>query len=574
MKGMDWHTLTISETTSKLSTPVSGLSTTEANVRLEKYGHNELEVQAGTSPIKIFLSQFKDMMVIILIIATIISAALGEYVDSIVILIIVVLNSIFGFAQEYKAEKALLALKAMSAPQAKVIREGKEIIVPARELVPGDTVVLSTGDMVPADARLIESINLKVNESALTGESHPVTKKADMECDADAFLGDQENMVFFSTMVEYGRGKAVVVGTGMRSEIGKIAEMIRSEQFEPTPLQVKLHKLGKQIGMAILAICAVVFLVEIIQFGTEDILGLFMVAVSLAVAAIPEGLPAVVTISLALGLQRMAKKHALIRRLPAVETLGSTTVICSDKTGTLTKGVMNIKKVRTLEGHFEISGEGYEPIGDFNIDEESVKPLERPLLKLLLTAGALCNDSKLVQEEGHWVIRGDSTEGAFVVAAQKAGLKPDELSEEFPRVAENPFDSERKRMSTIHKGVGDDCLVFVKGAMDCILPCCTSKYQDGRVHPLTEDDMGRIEQMNEEMAMHAYRVLALASKDSECMVDTAEAECNLVFLGLVGMIDAPRKEAIKAIQECKGAGIRVVMITGDAVHLTLHLYSQ
>ncbi|KYK27413.1 MAG: hypothetical protein AYK23_02400, partial [Candidatus Proteinoplasmatales archaeon SG8-5] len=568
----DWHTKSVSDTHASLSTGEGGLSDTEAKRRLEKHGHNELTVQTGVSPLKIFLSQFKDMMVIILIIATVISALLGEYIDALVIMIIVILNSIFGFAQEYKAEKALLALREMSAPDAKVIRNGKETIIPARELVPGDIILLHTGDMVPADCRLIEAINMKVNESALTGESHPVNKNEESTHVKETFLGDRKNMVYSSTVVEYGRGRAVVVGTGMHTEIGHIADMIRKEQFEPTPLQKKLHKLGKQIGAAILAICAVVFFVSIIRFMIDpipgvplgdEILEMFLVSVSLAVAAIPEGLPAVVTISLALGLQRMARRHALIRRLPAVETLGSTTVICSDKTGTLTMGVMNIKLIHTMEKVYDVSGEGYEPVGDFTVKGGKITPSADNHLSLMLRAGALCNDSKLVKDGEQWSVQGDSTEGAFMVVARKGGIDPEALNRDYGRVAENPFDSDRKRMSTVHKAAGDACHVYAKGAMDTILPCCTHVMTSSGPRPLDEQAKAEIEIMNDRMAGEAYRVLALAYKDSECLIDEAQAESNLVFLGLAGMIDAPREDAIEAIKECKQAGIRVVMITGD-----------
>jgi len=563
MSKKDWHTKPASTVMAGVSSGKDGISGSEARKRLESVGLNEIAVQSATSPVKIFLSQFKDLMVIILIIATLISLALEEYIDSIVILIILILNAIIGFVQEYKAERAILALQALTAPSARVIRDGKEMIVPSRELVPGDLIVLQTGDMVPADCRLVEAVNLKVNESALTGESKAVKKDADMICDKQAFLGDRNNMVFSSTMVEYGRGKAVVVATGMQTEIGHIAEMIRKVQFEPTPLQQKLHKLGKQIGAAILGLCALVFFVEFIRSGGENVFHILLVAVSLAVAAIPEGLPAVVTISLAIGLQRMLKKNALIRRLPAVETLGSTTVICSDKTGTLTKGVMNIRLIKTLDRVYDVTGEGYEPTGHFIVDGTRMTPSEDVTLETLLTAGALCNDSRLEEEDGQWIVRGDSTEGAFVVAAGKAELVVDDLFEMMPRYAENPFDSERKRMSTVHRDGSGGCVVYAKGAIDSILPCCTRKMVNGSAQPLEDADTARIEEMNADMANHAYRVLALAYKDSECQIDTRDAESNLVFLGLVGMIDAPRKEAIEGIQECKKAGIRVVMITGD-----------
>ncbi len=563
MTDSQWHSLSVEETFNKLASSKDGLNETEVSGRLEKYGPNELTMQKGTSPLIIFLNQFKDLMVIILIIATIISAALGEYIDSVVILIILILNAIIGFSQEYKAEKAIMALQALAAPNATVIRNGKEHIIPARDLVVGDVVLLQTGYMVPADCRLIEAINLKVNESSLTGESKAVNKDANKICDKKTFLGDRLNMVFSSTTVEYGRGMAIVTAIGMQTEIGHIADMIRKVEFEQTPLQLKLEKLGKQIGVAILALCALVFFVEIIRSGSDNVLHVLLVSVSLAVAAIPEGLPAVVTISLAIGLQRMLKKRALIRRLPAVETLGSTTVICSDKTGTLTKGVMNIRLIKTLDNTYDVTGEGYEPVGDFASEGIQIDPSEDTGLRSLLTAGALCNDSKLEQEDGQWVVHGDSTEGAFIVAANKAGINGPDIVEHMPRYAENPFDSERKRMSTVHKDGSGNCLVYAKGAMDSILPCCTRKMVGGSIQPLDDADRTQIEEMNASMANNAYRVLALAYKDSECMIDTKDAESNLVFIGLVGMIDAPRKEAIHAIQECKKAGIHVVMITGD-----------
>jgi len=563
MATTNWHARSAEEVLSNLDSSSAGLSSAEAVKRLDNHGLNELTVQKSTSPLTIFLNQFKDLMVVILIIATIISAALGEYIDAIVIVIIVILNSILGFFQEYRAEKALLALKRMSAPRAAVLREGKEITIPARELVPGDVIILRTGDMVPSDCRLIESANLKVNEAALTGESQAVKKNFEMICKNEAFIGDMGNMVFSSTTVEYGRGRAVVVRTGMHTEIGHIAEMMRSEKFEQTPLQVKLEKMGRQIALAILVICIAVFLVETIRYGTEEILEIFMVAVSLAVAAIPEGLPAVVTISLALGLQRMIKRNVLIRRLPAVETLGSTTVICSDKTGTLTMGVMNIKLMRTLEGTYDVDGQGYEPKGNFSMNGNTIDPGSDIVLKQLLKTGALCNDSKLVHDENVWTIQGDSTEGAFLVAARKAGLVLEELNKDFPRVGENSFDSEKKFMTTINRNNSGRFMAFTKGAADRVLPLCDRKMVGGNIQPITEEDAAKIIQMNEEMASSAYRVLALAYTESEQPITPKDAEKDLIFLGLVGMIDAPRVEAIEAIAKCRKAGIRVVMITGD-----------
>ncbi len=558
-----WHDLPLNEVITKLRTSKNGLDGKEANQRLDEYGPNELSGQEVTSPIKLFITQFKNVMVIVLIIATIISAAIGEYIDSIVILIILILNAIIGFVQEYKAEKALLALQAITSPHASVIRNGNEVSESVNELVIGDVILLKTGDMVPADCRLIEAVNLKVSEAALTGESMAVTKDSTIICAEQTMIGDQNNMVFSSTNVEYGRGKAVVVATGMQTEIGRIAEMIIKVEFEPTPLQSKLHRLGTQLGIVVLCLCSLLFMIEYIRSGGENALHILLVAVSLAVAAIPEGLPAVVTISLAIGLQRMASKHALIRRLPAVETLGSTTVICSDKTGTLTKGVMNIKRICTLGESYHVTGDGYEPIGNFTINGNDVEPKGRSSLVRLLTAGALCNDSELMFEEKNWQVRGDPTEGAFVIVAGKAGLLKENLNKEMPRISENPFDSERKRMSTIHEYDSGKNIAYIKGAMDSVLSHCNWVMDHDEVRPITHEDIQYIEQMHTEMANEAYRVLVLAQKESDDIIAIEEAETDLVFLGLAGMIDAPRKEAIESIKSCQKAGIQVVMITGD-----------
>jgi Ca2+-transporting ATPase len=501
-------------------------------------------------------------MVVILIAACAISALLEEFVDAIIILVIVILNSAFGFFQEYKADRALLALQRLSAPRAAVVRDGKEVSVPAREVVPGDIVVLRTGDVVPADCRLIESHNLRIDEAALTGESQSSSKNFRFIGKEGDFVGDMENMAFSSTTVEYGRGLAVAVRTGMGTEVGQIAELIRKEEYEMTHLQTKLDRMGKQIGIAVLAICIAVFVSEVVRFGDDNIFEVFMVSVSLAVAAIPEGLPAVVTISLALGLQAMVRKNALIRRLPAVETLGSTTVICSDKTGTLTMGVMNIKEIATLDRTYRVGGEGYRPSGEFFAGEKSIDPRAEPGLELLLTAGMLCNDSKLVMENGEWTAQGDSTEAAFVVAAGRAGLNREELGREYPRIAENPFDSEKKFMTTIHEHKGKR-IAFTKGAVDRMLPLCSRKMENGMAQPISEQDVRRIGEMHDWLASGAYRVLAVAYRESDGPMDQGNAEDGLVFLGLVGMIDAPRKEAAAAVRECQRAGIRVVMITGD-----------
>lgn len=560
---MDWK-----EVIRQLNTDdKNGLSEEEAKIRLEKFGPNELKSIDSISPWKMFLSQFRDALIIILIIAALISGAVAviqgtteEWFDAIVIMIIVFLNAVFGFVQEYKAEKTLQALKQMAAPRVRVIRDGKEKEIPARELVPGDIILLSAGDKISADGRLIEAVNLKVNEAPLTGESVPVSKRADDILDKDAYLGERINMVFAGCTVEYGRGKAVVTETGMSTALGKIAKMVQGEA-EMTPLQRKLGVLGKQLGLAVLIIAAVVFGVGLTQ--GVDILEMFLTAVSLAVAAIPEGLPAVVTISLALGVQRMVKRNALVRRLPAVESLGSATVICTDKTGTLTKGEMNVREIFTGRTIY-ISGEGYEPQGEFNSDGRKIDPLQHRQLRWLLTASVLCNDAKLVIEDGRWKVAGDPTEGALLVTARKAGLDEESLREGASRIFEVPFDSAKKRMITVNEIEGK-LYLFAKGAVESIIPLCDHICIDGEIRPLTEAERNLIVEKNGEMAGRALRVLAIAMREvmEEEELSEESLERGLILLGLVGMIDSPRKEAIEAIKVCKRAGIKVKMITGD-----------
>ena len=404
----------------------------------------------------LFLSQFKSFIVLVLIVAAFISVAIAtlngtseEYLDAAVILLIVLINAVLGFFQEYRAEKSLQALKELTSPIARVIRSGAELELPARELVPGDVIILSTGNKVPADGRLIEASNLKLNEAPLTGESLPVAKTVACVSE-DADLMDRDNMVFSGCLVEYGRGKAVVTRTGMRTQLGRIAELIEADDTQ-TPLQMKLARLGKQLSVLVLITCTVVFLVGLLQGVAAD--RMFLTAVSLAVAAIPEGLPAIVTVSLALGVERMAKRNAIVRRLPAVETLGSATVICTDKTGTLTKGEMNIREI-WLGKRIQVTGEGYSPDGKLLLDNEEIDVDSVPGLEMMLRAGALCNDAVLVEEGGAWTIKGDTTEGTLLVLARKAKLELESIADEFPRINELPFDSDKKRMITVHEGSG------------------------------------------------------------------------------------------------------------------------
>lgn len=577
---MEWHKKSIESTASELSVHIDqGLGNEEAEKRLAQYGKNELQEKEKEPLIKKIIDQLKDFLVLILIGASIVSAAVGEVTDSIVIIAIVIVNAILGIVQEGKAEKALEALKKMSSPHAKVIRNGHVTTVPANILVPGDIIILEAGDIIPADVRLIESQNLKIEEASLTGESVPSEKDADVIFDNDVSIGDRKNMGYMSTIVTYGRGKGIVIGTGTHTEIGKIAMAIEEIQDESTPLQQKLDQLGKWLGGACLVICLIVFAIGVMR--GQHILEMFMVAISLAVAAIPEGLPAVVTIVLALGMKRMADRNAIVRRLLAVETLGSTTVICSDKTGTLTQNEMTVVKAFTVGDKFEITGQGYNPTGEFSTNGTLIKPESNENLKQLLSAGLLCNDSTLEQrdKDKSWGIIGDPTEGALVVAAAKAGIAKKDYNEKYERIAEIPFDSDRKMMTTFHSGYIQDKIVsFTKGAPDIILDRCSKYYINGRIENLTPEIKNKIAEANSGFAKQALRVLAFSFRVYDSLpndINSEAIEKDLIFIGLMGMIDPPRNEAKEAIVKCKQAGIKPVMITGDykdtAVAIALEL---
>jgi len=548
-----------------------GLSQEEAARRLEQFGPNELAEKPRPSMWALLLSQFNNFLIIILLVASVISILLGEFIDAGAIIAIVILNAVLGVIQESKAEEALAALKKMAAPEAHVIRDGHLISIPAREVVPGDLVVLETGNYVPADVRLVESANLRIEEASLTGESVPAKKDARAILPADAPLGDRQNMAFMGTLVTYGRGRGIVVATGMQTQIGRIAAMIQEVEEEATPLQQKLDQLGRWLGIAALVICGVIFLAGVLR--GISVLEMFMTAVSLAIAAVPEGLPAVVTICLALGMQRMIQRHALIRRLPAVETLGSATVICSDKTGTLTQNEMTVVQVWADNTLLNVTGEGYRPEGEFMDRSEVVDPRGYPAVDLLLRGMLLCNDARLEAVEASdnggrpsWRIAGDPTEGALVVLAAKAGYWKDEMERLQPRLAEIPFDSGRKRMTTIHPNERGKYIAFVKGAPDIVLQHATHIYVDGTVRELTDFDRERILEVNASLASNALRVLALAYRELDELPaePTPElVEKDLVFVGLVGMIDPARAEVRDAIRVARQAGIRPVMITGD-----------
>ena len=546
--GKQWFNKTVEEVEKELGTnKENGLSSKKVEENRAKYGLNELKEKKKESLIQKFIDQFKDFSIIVLIIAAIVSGVVGVmqgegFTDTIIILIVVLLNAVIGVAQESKAEKSLEALKKLSAHAAKVIRNGKETAIPARELVPGDLVIIETGDYISADLRVIEAVNLKSQEASLTGESVPVEKRTDAIQETEVGVGDRKNMLFSSSLITYGRGKAIVVKTGMNTEVGKIADMINQTEDQETPLQKKLNSLGKTLGMVALTICAVIFVIGLLQ--GKEIINMFMTAVSLAVAVIPEGLVAVSTIVLAIGVQKMVKKNAIVKKLPAVETLGSSTVICSDKTGTLTQNKMTVEKIFC---------------NDVTADIEKAETNED--FRKLIYDCMLCNDSRVL-ENGE--IAGDPTETALVDFALKLDY-PVSIMRENPRVAEVPFDSNRKLMSTVN-GKDGKYIVYTKGGLDEILRKCDSYLYKGSVRHNLSDYAEWIRTNNEHMANEALRVLAFAYKEIDHVPSKYEMEnleSGLTFIGMVGMIDPPREEAKKAVEKCKHAGIKTVMITGD-----------
>ncbi|MFB6182070.1 MAG: calcium-translocating P-type ATPase, SERCA-type [Candidatus Magasanikbacteria bacterium] len=531
-----------------------GLSETEVDNRLKKYGPNKIEEKRGVNPFFIFLKQFKSPIVWILIVAMVIAFLVGEMTDMYVIGTIVILNAILGFIQEYRAEKAIEKLKEIVSLSAEVVRGGEKKEIKASRLVPGDIIKLKTGSRVPADARIIDQSNLQTQEAALTGESTSVNK-TESSLEGGLEVADQENMLFSGTNVTKGHAKAVVVRTGMDTELGKIADMVQSNEDTTTPLQRKMKKIATKLGFIGVGVAFVVLAVGLI-FHNQPISEMLLVAIALSVAVIPEGLPAVITLSLSMGVQRMIKKNALVRRLPSVETLGSASVICTDKTGTLTHNEMTVKKIFANQEMVKVSGSGYEPKGDFS------KPTDN--FKDLLRAGILNNNSEIKREEGKYNIYGDPTEGSLLVSAQKAGLDTDEIKNQYDKIDEIEFSSERKRMTTIHKD-NDETLAYTKGALEEVLSRCDRIKINSEVRELTKEDKKKIKQANDDMAEDALRVLSFAYKPIQNYEGESdeEIEQNLIFLGLQGMIDPPRKEAKEAIEKCKTAGIEVKMITGD-----------
>jgi len=559
-----WH-LSIDETVASLATDLSkGLSAGEARHRLDKYGPNQLKEKKGRSPFSIFLDQFKDFIIWVLIGAAFISGFLQEWVDAVAIIAIVILNAILGFIQEYRAEKALAALKKLSSPSSKVIRGGQHKMVPSNELVPGDLIELEAGDNIPADSRIVwETTNFSCQEASLTGESTPVAKTTLALDEKEVPLADRANMVYMGTSVASGKARAVVAAAGMETELGRIAGMIQEIESESTPLQKKLEQFGKWIVYLCFVLVGLVFLLEWLRGG--KIIDVFLTAVSLAVAAIPEGLPAVVTIALALGVQRMVKRHALIRKLPSVETLGCATVICSDKTGTLTKNEMTVQAIFADNILFKVTGIGYEPKGEILLDNRRINTPEYPGLKKSLICGVLCNSARLIKDNNGYKIFGDPTEAAILTAAAKAGIWKEELEKASAFIEEIPFDSDRKKMTIVRKDKGQ-ITAFVKGAPDVLLGDCTKIDEKGALRALTDNDRKNILDANNGLANQAMRVLAVAYRvlnGTPVKYEAGAVESDLVFAGLIAMIDPPREEVKLAMKECKTAGIKTVMITGD-----------
>ena len=606
IKDQEWHALKAEDVLKHLEVQDAGLSSAEVEKRLQYYGQNQLREAPRPGFLALLWAQLNNFVVILLIVASVISALLGDYVEAAAIMAIVVLNSVLGIVQEQRAEQALAALKKLAAPDAQVLRDGVRRSVPSYNLVPGDIVFLEAGNFIPADLRLLEAVNLRVEEASLTGESLPVQKNAATVLEKNVPLGDRKNTAFLGTLVNYGRGRGVVTSTGMRTQLGLIATMLQNVETEETPLQRRLDQLGRSLSIGSLILVAVVFIVALINqtnisqlftsplayFGefAEQITEVFIIAISLAIAAVPEGLPAVVTISLALGMREMIQRHALIRKLSSVETLGSATVICSDKTGTLTQNEMTVTRIWADDQFVHVTGTGYAPQGEFQVDGAKVDVKKYPAILSTLWLGLLNNDAT-IEKTGEndavqtYRIVGDPTEGSLLVAAAKAGAIHLDINEAYPRENEVPFDSERKRMITIHdvrdpkphdpspfydEKHKDWDVIAVKGAPDIVLELCT-QYQgmDDKPQPITKEARERILAANDVMTRDALRVLGLAYRlerdvpDDPEKIKAEELEKNLVFVGLVGMIDPPRTEVKPALERARHAGIRTVMITGD-----------
>jgi Ca2+-transporting ATPase len=575
----EWHSMEKKQLLESLKATEAGLSTEEAKHRLEEFGPNELVEKKRVTRLQIFLGQFKDIFVIMLLFAMGISLVIAftrdasEFVDAATIGAIISLNAVVGFVNEYRSEKAMEAMKQLTAPKARVLRDGKEQIIPSREVVPGDIVLLEAGDRIPADSRVLEVVDMKADEAILTGESTAVDKK-DVVLDPKTPVADRKNSVFMATHLTYGRGKAIITSTGMKTEFGKVAEMVQAVEQTETPLKQKLTKFAKKLGIIIIFVSVAIFALELYEIfvltgganleqAVGQIIEAFEVAIALAVSAVPEGLPAVVTISLALGVRELAKRKALVRKLSSAETLGATDIICSDKTGTLTKGEMTVRKIYVNKKMVDVTGAGYEPKGEFIVNGNPIDPEAESTLTLLLKASTLCSNANY---DGTKVL-GDTTEGALIVAAAKAGLKKEELHTLNSRLQEVPFTSERKRMTTANKSPEGEVFSYIKGAVEILLDRSEYILEDGNAIKLSEKEKEQILKKNEELASQALRVLAIAYKklpeNKNGEYDEDYLETNMVFLGLAGMIDPPRDEAKGAIEICRKAGIKTVMITGD-----------
>ncbi len=575
MEARHWHTLNVDETIALLESGPEGLTEDEARARLEQYGPNAIAEEKGPSPWAILLAQILNPLVAILAIVAVVSLAIGHNGDAIVIGIVVLVNTAIGFSQEYRAERAIEQLKSRAAPKATVLRrpdpgqEPDRAEIPTADLVPGDVILLEAGDKIPADGRLLFASNLEVDESMLTGESTTVRKQVDPVAE-QAGVGDRKNLVYGGTAVTRGRGRAAVYGTGADTEVGRIATLLQETQETEGPLQRQLGRLGRWLGFLAIGVSALTFTVGVLRgFGLQQMVTL---ALASAVSSIPEGLPAVMTVTLAVGVSRMARRHAIIRKLVSVDTLGAATVICTDKTGTLTTNEMTVQALRLPGRCINVSGSGYSREGGFSEDGAEVDPSDDAQLRLALRIGALCNDARLTPDKGHghdWELRGDPTEGALLVAAAKAGMDRGKLEAESPRVDEIPFESSAGYMVTFHEGNGDKPVAHVKGAPERVLARCKSALVDGDVQPLTDELRQEILEANEELAGQAMRVLALACSDlGGDGIDAVKAELtdgngNLVFVALAGMMDPPRPEASASVADCRRAGIRVIMATGD-----------
>ncbi len=564
LAGRSWHALAPEEVARQLESSLDrGLTDAEAEARRQQFGPNRLAESRGRSAFSILVAQFGSLIVGLLVAAALISLLLGERLEAVAIVVVILLNAVIGFLTEWRAERALLALQKQVVPEANVIRGGTEKRVASAELVPGDLVVVAAGERVPADGRVVESVRLQIDEAALTGESHAVFKETNSRFEPNTPLGDRRNMAFMGTTITDGRGRILVTATAGQTEMGKVGALIEQATTQQTPLERKLTQLGHSLIAIVLVLCGIIV---IAGYGRGlGFLPMLEVGISLAIAAVPEGLPAVATMTLAIGMQRMARRRALVRRLPAVETLGSTTVICTDKTGTLTKNEMTVQALVLDNRRIEVTGSGYTTAGEFRENGRTLDPKTDAHLRLALRIGALCNDAGIEHRDGASIVLGDPTEGALLIAAEKAGIDREALDRDEPRVNEVPFDSESKRMVTVHRNSDGETIAYMKGSPAAVIESCRGRVTGHGVEPLTDADREAILKANQALAEEALRVLGLAYRELPEEYDESDLDESYLFVGLVGMIDPLREEAKGAIATCRAAGIRTVMITGDQV---------